>query len=68
MEVVLESKGVVDRSGSQGYPYISVENKEKIKETSARKRTISRVLRAVMFEVISVSLSKVLTPNTGLVK
>ncbi|KAG2717165.1 hypothetical protein I3760_03G160600 [Carya illinoinensis] len=53
MEVVLESKGVVDRSGSQGFPYMSVENKEGIKETLTRKRTFSRVLRAVMFEAIS---------------
>ncbi|KAF5481171.1 hypothetical protein F2P56_001844 [Juglans regia] len=53
MEVVLESKGVVDRSGIQGFPYIRVENKEGIKETLTRKRTFSRVLRDVMFEAIS---------------
>lgn len=55
MDIMLESKGVLDGSASQGLQYVSVENKEETKETKALmtpKRSFSRLVKAVMFDTI----------------
>lgn len=62
MEAVLEPEGVGggggDRAaGIQGLPCISVVgNKEETKKMLTPKRNLSRVIKAVMFETLLVSL------------
>lgn len=59
MEIALEPEGVgeCDRpAATQGLPFISVENKEETKQMLTPKRNLSRVIKAVMFETLLVSL------------